>query len=219
MLSHLDFIIFPDRCEVLEIVPLQRYFYPIFKNGSSSVVEEANKNKWRIYLNEQITRLPSVDVVVRDPEKRFVSGINSFVTQTMQSNPELDKNTIFWFAKKYLHINRHYCMQFSWLLNLARYLDPSAKINLLGLDDIKQITNYAIDPWGFKDESFTKELLDLPEQEMYNRVDQVLVNAIGQSLTFTEIVELIQIQDPDAYKQVILKAQNILNPTYVVPKT
>ena len=64
-----------------------------------------------------------------------------------------------------------------------------------------------------------EELLNLPEQEMYNRVDQVLVNAIGQSLTFTEIVELIQIQDPDAYKQVILKAQNILNPTYVVPKT
>ena len=218
MLSHLDFIIFPNRCEVIKL-PSQRYFYPIFKNGSSSVTEQAKKSKWRIYLNEQIKRIPEVDVVVRDPRQRFVSGVNSFVTQTMQANPELDRNTVYWFAKKYLHINRHYCMQFSWLLNLARYLDPDAKINLSALDYIKQVTDRTSNYWGAKDENFSNELANLPEQEMYDRIDQVLVNAVGQSLTFSEIIELLQTQDPVAYTQVIVKAQNILNPTYVVPKT
>lgn len=218
MLSHLDFIIFPDRCEVIKL-PSQRYFYPIFKNGSSSVTEQAKQSKWKIYFNEQIKKISDIDVVIRDPQQRFVSGINSFVVQTMHVNPELDRSTVIWFAKKYLHINRHYCMQFSWLLNLARYLDPSAKIHLHGLDYVKQITNRVSNPWGSKDQNLTTELLSLPHQEMYNRVDQVLLNAVGQSMTFCEIITMLQTQDPLAYQQVIVKAQNIINPTYVVPKT
>ena len=130
MLSHLDFIIFPDRCEVIEVIPSQRYFYPIFKNGSSSVYEQAKLSKWRIYLNDQIKKLQTIDVVIRDPEQRFMSGMNTFVAQTIEKNPTLDLDTIKWFTKNYLHINRHYSMQFSWLLNLARYLDSNAKLNL-----------------------------------------------------------------------------------------
>lgn len=218
MLSHLDFIIFPDRCEVLEIIPSQRYFYPIYKNASSSINEEAKKNKWRVYLNEQIKRLPSVDVIIRDPEERFVSGVSSFVTQILKENPTLDKNTVLWFVKNYLHLNRHYCMQFSWLLNLARYLHPDVKINLLGMDAVKQITSLESNPWGVKDK-FDIQPKNLPSQEMYQRIDQILFNAIGQSLTFAEIIQLIKDQDADAYKQVIQRSQRILNPTYVVPKT
>lgn len=219
MLSNLDHIIFPDRCEVIEIIPSQRYFYPIFKNGSSSVCEQAKLSKWKIFLNEKIKRIPSVDVVVRDPQQRLISGINSFITQTIKANPSLDRNTVFWFAKNYLHINRHYCMQYVWLLNLARYLDSDTKINLLGMDSIKQITDFSSNPWGQKDIAISDQLLDLPGQEMYDRIDKVLVDAIGQRLTFAEITELIQTQDYEAYKQVILRAQNILNSTYAVPKT
>ena len=219
MLSNLDFVIFPDRCEVIEIIPSQRYFYPIFKNGSSSVYEQAKASKWKIFLNEKNKRIPSVDVVVREPQQRLISGINSFVTQTVKASPSLDKDTVFWFAKNYLHLNRHYCMQYVWLLNLARYLDPATKINLLAMDSIQQITDFERDPWGQKDTDNSTGLLDLPGQEMYYRIDNVLVDAIGKSLTFAEITELIQTQDHEAYKQVILRAQNILNPTYAVPKT
>jgi len=219
MLSHLDYIIFPDRCEVIEIIPSQRYFYSIFKNGSSSIVKQTKVSKWKILLNEQIKRIPSVDVIVRDPQQRLISGINSFVTQTIQSNPMLDRNTIIWFAKNYLHLNRHYCMQYAWILNLARYLDPDAKINLLGLDNITQITNFEMNPWGQKDKNIADEILSLPHQEMYHRIDNVLFNAIGQSLTFTELTELIRTQDYEAHRQVILRSQNILKPTYVVSQT
>jgi len=33
MLSRLDDVIYPNRCEVIEIEPSQRYIYPIFKNA------------------------------------------------------------------------------------------------------------------------------------------------------------------------------------------
>ena len=57
MLSHLDRIIFPDRCEVIEVIPSQRYVYPIFKNGRSSLYITAEKNNWRIRLNDQIKKI------------------------------------------------------------------------------------------------------------------------------------------------------------------
>lgn len=217
MLSHLDFIIFPDRCEVIEL-PSQRYFYPIFKNASSSIFEQAKLSNWKIYLNEQVKKLPHVDAIIRPPQERFISGINSFVSQTLKINPTLDKKTVCWFAKNYLHLNRHYCMQFSWLVNLARYLDKNTKISLVSPDYVTKITNIKWDPWGVKDQEFSSELTSLPMQEMYSRIDQVLFNAIGNSLTFTEILELVKKEDPDAFKQVILRSQQILNPTYVVPK-
>lgn len=219
MLSHLDYVIFPDRCEVIEIIPSQRYFYPIYKNGSSSVLKQATISKWRIYLNEKIKKISSIDTVIREPRQRFVSGINSFVTQTTSNNPSLDRDTVFWFAKTYLHLNRHYCMQYAWLLNLARYINPETKINLLNLDIIKQITDLTMDPWGHKDKTMSDELADLSSQEMYLRIDQVLFDAVGQSLTFAEINQLIKTRDPEAYKQVILRSQNILKPTYVVSQT
>lgn len=219
MLSHLDFILFPDRCEVLEIIPSQRYFYPIFKNGSTSIKHQAIKSKWKVYLNNKIRKIPSVDVIVRDPQKRLVSGVNTFVTQTLLANPELDKDTVFWFASNYLHLNRHYSMQYSWLLNLARYLDPATKINLLGLTDITQLTDFTEDPWSQGHNLNFKECLNLPNQEMYYRIDQVLCDAIGSSLTFSEITDLIRTQDPVAFNHVILRAQQILNPTYAMSAT
>ena len=57
MLSPLDRIIFPDRCEVIEVIPSQRYVYPIFKNGRSSLSEAADKNNWRIRINNQIKKI------------------------------------------------------------------------------------------------------------------------------------------------------------------
>jgi hypothetical protein len=198
MLSHLDNIIFPDRCEVIEIIPSQRYFYSIFKNGSSSIYKYMINRKLKIYINDQIKRLSSIDVVIREPQQRLISGINSFVAQTLYSNPHLDKDTVFWFAKNYLHINRHYSMQFSWLLNLARYTSPDAKINLQGMDTINQITDYYHNPWNTKDESLLDEILNLPAQEMYHRIDMVLFNAVGQSLTFREITDLIKAKDSEA---------------------
>ena len=218
MLSQLDHIIFPDRCEVYEIVPSQRYFYPIFKNGSSSIMMTAQEKGWKVLVNEQIRRATNIEIVLRDPDARMRSGINTFVQQIKIDHPELDKNTILWFAKNYLFLNRHYCPQFLWLVNLARYLPPGAILHFYSMDDLDTLAVFDMKPPGIRDSDI--DVGPINHSEMYQRVDQVLVqHCLHKSLTFEQVVNYIQQIDPIAYDYVIGRAKKILNPVYALSKT
>ena len=218
MLSHLDCIIFPDRCEVIEVIPSQRYVYPIFKNGKSSLYHYANTHKCRILFNEQLKKLNSIDVILRDPRERFTSGINTFVQMTVRDHPELDMATVLWFARSYLFLNRHYAPQFLWLVNLARYIDPTTKLNFLGMEQLTNISHKDHKPIGVlpATEQLVDQLKNISANEMYQRIDQILLNCIGQSLQFGQLIQHIQQQDSTAYDYVIGRSQRILKPTYVL---
>jgi len=212
MLSHLDSIIFPDRCEVIEIIPSQRYVYPIFKNGQSSSLTATKQNNWNILLNEKIKKINSIDVFVRDPAERLASGMSSFIQTTVRDHPELDARTVNWFAENYLYLNRHYAPQFLWLVNLARYMNPDCVLNFLGMDDLKTVTD--VHKLPFKKLTVNTQI---PNNEMYQRIDQILIDSIGTSVTFAQLVKHIQQKDAHAYDWVIGRSQRILNPTYVLP--
>jgi hypothetical protein len=218
MLSHLDRIVFPDRCEVIEVVPSQRYVYVIFKNGHSSFNGFKIKNSQRIFINQQIQKLTNIDVIVRNPHDRLISGINTFIQHTVRDNPDLDPVTVEWFALNYLSLNRHYTLQFSWLLNLARYLDSNTTLNFLPMSAIGDITGLDRKPIGVQPAS--KELINqinlITNNEMYQRIDTVIFDCIGQSMTFTQLLQHIKTVDRPAYEYVIGYAQQILNPTYAL---
>jgi hypothetical protein len=218
MLSHLDRIIFPDRCEVIEVIPSQRYVYVIFKNGYASFLSYQKTNPRRIFINQQIQKLTNIDVIVRDPQDRLISGINTFIQHTIRDNPDLDPTTVEWFALNYLCLNRHYASQFSWLLNLARYLDPNATLNFLPMSAVGDITGHNMKPVGVQQAS--KELINqidlIINNEMYQRVDAVIFGCIGRSMTFVQLLQHIKIIDLPAYEYVIGYAQQILNPTYAL---
>ena len=217
MLSHLDRIIFPDRCEVIEVIPSQRYVYPIFKNGRSSLYITAEKNNWRIRLNDQIKKINNIDIILRDPQERLISGINTFVQMTIRDNLSLDKNTVQWFAQNYLYLNRHYASQFVWLVNLARYLDVNATLNFLSMADIKTITPLNKQPVAIPaTNELIAEIHQIQNNEMYQRIDAVIFECIGQSLTFKELLQQINTVDPAAYEYVIGYAQQILKPIYAL---
>lgn len=214
MLSHLDCIIFPDRCEVIEVVPSQRYVYPIFKNGQSSLLIALKQNHWKMLLNDQIKKLSNIDVFVREPNERLASGINSFVQSTIRDHPDLDFHTVNWFAENYLFLNRHYATQFSWLVNLSRYMNPQCKLNFLHMDELETITK-------IHDQPFEKVTLNtqISNSEMYQRIDQVLYESVGSSMTFAELVNKIKMQDQHAYDWVVGRSQRILEPIYALSQT
>ena len=221
MLSYLDCIIFPDRCEVIELVPAQRYVYPIFKNGRSSFQAHADENKCRILINNQIKKLNLIDVFLRDPQERIESGINTFIQMTKRDHPNLDADTISWFAQNYLFLNRHYAPQFLWLVNLARYLSADAELNFLPMEQIKYATEQHEKPGGISPiaDNLAGQLKNIPNIEMYQRIDQLLMTLVGKQLTFDQLIKYVKDQDPTAYDLVIGRSQRILEPMYVLSKT
>jgi hypothetical protein len=218
MLSHLDRVLFPDRCEVIEVVPSQRYVYVIFKNGHSSFFTPQKNNNWTIRINQQIQQISTIDVIIRKPEDRLISGINTFIQHTVRDNPALDPATIEWFALNYIALNRHYASQFIWLLSLARYLHPNARLNLLPMSAIGELTGKDMKPEGVQpaDQALVEKILSVKNNHMYQRIDAVIFDCIGQSLTWQELLQKIKTADPAAYEYVIEYAQQILNPTYVL---
>ena len=203
MLSRLDDIIFPNRCEVIEIEASHRYIYPIFKNGSSSFHEYARQNNCKILLNNQITRIPIIDIVLRDPMQRFLSGFNTYVYNTKRDNPQLDVDTIIYFAEQYLFLNRHYAPQISWIVNLSKYINKDTGLRLHDMTAISKFIDISIKPeeTNMLSTEVMNRLKSNLHNEMYQRLDYYLLEMIGEEVTFSEILAHLHTQDPIAYSK------------------
>lgn len=197
MLSQLDNIIFPDRCDVLEIVPSQRYVYPIYKNGSSSLYNSG----FRLLEHDEIKNIPVIDIYVRDPYDRFVSGVNTFLKQ----NANLDRETAIHFITNYLFLNRHFCPQFFWLVNLRRFTDAKVRIN--SIDSLSEVTDLKFNKNQslLLDETFANEKI-----HFYLSIDKVLTqDLLGKTVPFKLIVQTIRYRYSDVYKEVIQRSLNL----------
>jgi hypothetical protein len=203
MLSRLDDIIYPNRCEVIEIEASQRYIYPIYKNGSGSIKWHAVDKKYKSLFNEQIQKLSKIDIILRDPLSRFVSGVNTYVFNTKRDNPTLDIDTILYFVENYLFLNRHYSPQLGWLINLSKYTNKDTQLKLYSMESLTEFTPLTIIPDEGKilDLSTIERLKTNVHNNMYLRLDNLLLELVGQELTFTEILEYLKNKDPQAYKK------------------
>lgn len=199
MLSYLDPVIFPNRCEVLEIVPSQRYVFPIFKNGSSSL----HSTYKQTISQSAIAQLTEIDVFVRNPEERFLSGVQTYINDLAAADPAIDRYTVLQFINRYMFLNRHFVPQFHWLVNLKRFTD--AKVRLLPLSDLSTITTVNANHHTI-DADVTK-LLDNPKIQFYLSIDKVLTERlIYQTVDFQTIVKNV---GPEVYKEVIEYSKSI----------
>ena len=85
--------------------------------------------------------------------------------------------------------------------------------------EIDAITNFNKKPYGVTDvtNQLVKQVRQIKNNEMYQRIDNVIFECIGRSITFNQLLQHIKISDPAAYEYVIVYAQQILNPTYALP--
>jgi hypothetical protein len=218
MFSEIDKTIFPDSCEVLEIVPSQLFVYPIFKNGSSSLTESVIDMGWKIITKSDIPNIQTpITVFLRDPKERFISGVNTFLQHCHRDCQGLDTKTILFFVEKYLFLNRHYAPQFFWLINLARY--SQAPMQFRHMDDICQLTplhtHAGVNP---PTEEFLESIQQFPWKrlELYFFLDQLLIERIGKQMTFFELLNDIKNNHRDLYDLIFEHSNRIFD---VLPKT
>ena len=198
MLSYLDPVLFPDECEILEVSP-NRYVYSIFKNGSSSL---SNSNFRKLRLSE-IVQLTNVEVFIRDPFDRYVSGVQTF----LRFHPEFQRETTIKLIHEYLFLNRHFNLQFHWLVNLARY--TNATITIRPIEELNTATDLTWHQLS-RNESLVAEFSQNARLHYYLQLDKVLRHdLLGKTVEFKDIIKHIFDYYPDLYKDVIQRSRDL----------
>lgn len=199
MLSYLDPLLFPDEILVIELTK-NRYVYPIFKNGSSSLFETAE----RTLGIERIAQLGHIEVFVREPFERYVSGVQTY----LRMNPHLDRATALSMIDEYLFLNRHFTLQFHWIVNLARF-NPKIWMTFKPMEELNSATDLT---WNAltRDETLLEYFNDNRKLWFYLQLDKVLTeDFIGQSATITMILAHIKVKYPGLYEETIERTQEL----------
>jgi len=207
MLTALDTELFPDLCEVVEMPLHNQWVYLIQKNGNSSLRRQQARDNLAVFTNDQIRALDYVDVYIRNPRARYVSGVNTYLQHLQRDHPELDSATAFWFAKRYKFLNTHYLPQFHWLANLARYLRRDAKIRIRDFRDFGKITdiNFRAEVTA-PNKQFTDELLkNNSDIELWWYLDQILLDLAGQEFTWSKLLVYYQHNHKNIIENVLPK--------------
>lgn len=204
MFTEIDHILYPDKCEVLRIG--SNYFFPIFKNGSSSLREHASKTDSSKVINQQISKCDQIKVFLRDPKQRFVSGLHTFINK----NPNLDKDTIIWFVQNYLFLDRHFLPQFLWLTNLTQFCNEECNLTFYGMEDISLFVNEHVNSINEYDEQ-AFEILNSKNISTYLQLDDHLLKFVGKSVPWHEIYSSFKQEEKYLYNHIFEKAKSISN--------
>jgi hypothetical protein len=194
MLTDLDCELFPDDCEVVSIPLHNQYIYLIQKNGSSSLRRDAVRRDWQILRNQDLYTLDTIDVYLRDPVERYLSGINTYVQHLLRDNADLDYRTCNFFATRYLFLNRHYLPQWHWLANLARFTHPTCELRLHDLADLSLVTDLRSRAGIVKmdQQQVYESIRNNSALEFWFLLDRILLGRCGQGLTWKEICKIYQ---------------------------
>jgi hypothetical protein len=207
MRTALDIELFPDLCEVVEIPLHSQWVYLIQKNGNSSLRFQQATDNLAVFANDEIRALDYVDIYIRNPRDRYVSGVNTYLQHLQRDYPELDFSTAFWFAKQYKFLNTHYLPQFHWLANLARYLRSDAKIRIRNFKDFGAITDFKsrAEVTPPSKDFVTMLLKDNHSIELWLYLDQILLELAGQEFTWNELLEYYQRNHKNIIEHVLPK--------------
>lgn len=206
MKTALDTELFPELCEVAHVPLHNQWVYLIQKNGSSSLRIQQSRDNLAVFTNNEISALDHVDVYIRNPRARYVSGVNTYLQHLQRDHPELDYLTAFWFARRYKFLNTHYLPQFYWIANLSRYLRKDTKIRLRNFKNFSQITDLNLKPKAVT--SPTKQFVEMlfkddANIELWLYLDQILLDLADQELTWLQLIDHYQHNHPDIIKHVL----------------
>ena len=207
MRTELDTVLFPNRCDVVELPHHNQWVYLIQKNGNSSLRIQQKRDNLAVFTNEQIATLAFVDVYIREPQARYISGVNTYLQFLQRDHPTLDFATAFWFAKEYKFLNTHYLPQFHWLANLSQYLHSDTKIRFRNFDDFYKIADChsrakIVPPT----KEFVSDLLtDNKNLELWLHLDRILLELSGKEMTWAQLLQHYQTHHKNIIEHVLPK--------------
>ena len=201
MLSVLDTQLFPDSITVLKKPGSQDYIYPIHKNGSSSLMASG----FSIVDPGDYKSIETIQVFVREPYQRFLSGVNTYLKHNFNKN----RDSLLDFISEFLFINNHFCPQFYWLVNLQRF--TTANILLRDISSLKEITPKHKNFEKANEYQYLNEVFENHKKlHFYLALDKVLYwDMLNKTVTMPEICSALKQKYPDVYTEVIERSKQI----------
>ena len=189
MFKNLTDILTAD-CEVVKFSD-EQFFYPIFKNGRSSLAIYAGRNNLPLLKNKEISNLKKITVFLRSPEERFVSGVHTFFY--LANKKSIDENTLK-KIESFDIIDRHFIPQYLWLLHLHKYFNGIVKFkpvlelfNLIPNRDGPWNDNP--NPWKPITEKERNKILSI-EHKKYIEVDEKIIKKyMNKSVELKKIIK------------------------------
>jgi hypothetical protein len=178
MLRHWTKLLTGD-CTVIKVG--EYTVYPIHRVGYSSLMSVAEKK----YTNKEIVKLDHIDVLIRDPEERFVSGVNEYCKQRKLNVHEAYKKIV----DREL-MDSHFIPQYVWLMNLYRFY--KGEITIRPFPFIANITDVHL-----RNES-TDSKVQVEPLDNFVRVDR-------------EIIQNTNVQRKYFLKDIIMDYKNVLS--------
>ena len=99
--------------------------YPIFKNGRTSLYHYSLKKQAKTFINEQLKSLKHIHVFLREPEERFISGVNTYIEFENLGSQE---DAILKQIEEMKICDRHFIPQYFWLMHLSKYFKGSIRL-------------------------------------------------------------------------------------------
>jgi len=172
MLTHWNKLLNTD-CIVVDVGP--HTVYPIFRVGQTTLMSVCDKK----YTNEEIHCCNHVDVLIRDPEERFISGVNEYCVQH-----KLDVQETWNLVNSGKLYDRHFTPQYIWLMHLHKF--HKGTVTLYPFSDIKKFTNTHKGKWNNKKWG---EKLPLAQIENFVDKDLLLLKHLNKTLTLKELLK------------------------------
>lgn len=168
MLNQWSKLLSTDCC----VVKVKNYtVYPIFKVGSTSLKAAAVEQ----YVNNDIGTCRHIDILIRDPEERFISGLNEYCKLN-----DMQIKDAWELVNQGQLIDRHFAPQYIWLLHLYKYY--RGEVTLRPFNFITKIT----DVHKQKDKT-TKQTV--PVLQSFVEIDHHILKQVGQRLELRKLIE------------------------------
>ncbi len=158
-------------CVVVGVGP--HTIYPIFRVAYTSLMYACDKK----YVNSEIEQCNHIDIMIREPEERFVSGVNEYCVQhktNVESTwKEINDGTLQ---------DRHFAPQYVWLLHLYKWY--KGLITIRPFQHISNITDIHANK-----SSLYYSKIDVPVIESFVAVDRHLTKYYNETVNIDDLIK------------------------------
>ena len=178
MLTHWNKL-FNTDCTVVDIGC--HTVYPIFRVGSSSLMLAADKT----YVNSHIAKCKHIDILIRDPRDRFVSGVKEYCRQNNLNVEETCE-----LVEQGKLVDRHFAPQYLWLLHLYKFYKGA--VTLKPFSHVKKITNMhegkGRPGWHLECSAMSKKV-SVALLKSFVEVDYQLMDHCGKTIQLSDLIK------------------------------